>query len=298
MRSLLPLAFASAGVLALAAATPSQAGCSSGCSTCCLPGAHTVQVPGVNVVPPRVYVPSPTVEFGGVGSIGTSVDVSASASASSYADGSAAAGALGQTSALANSATVANLLASGGGASFYVDQGPSSTIGVLNVETPAAPAPVCLQYAAAVQQVAIQAVCLDDKDVPHPASQVLPGREVGDGYAGEVFRCIAGSRMQYVMGAFAGGQGRFEHGQTRVCHKGDALWRDASGQVQCRPQTPARDCNERSLLRRYGAGIKVMHASVAAQCVRWGEGATTAAAIGPGPATGMLIDGGVGGVAR
>ncbi|WP_204282233.1 hypothetical protein, partial [Serratia marcescens] len=29
--------------------------------------------------------------------------------------------------------------------------------------------------------------------------------------------------------------------------------------VSCRPQLPARDCNERSLLRRFGAGVKILN---------------------------------------
>ena len=226
--------------------------------------------------------------------VGIAVQVINNAAASS----TTAANASGTTTA--NSATVANLLASGGGSSFYVDQGPSSTIGVLNVDQPNAPVdtgPVCLQYAPAVQVVAVQATCLDDKDVPHPASQVMPGREVAPGYSGEVFRCIAGARMQYVLGSFAG-QPDFARGQTVVCNKGDALWRGGDGRMQCRPQTPARDCNERSLLRRYGAGIKLVQVSGGGQCVRFGGGQSVASAQGQGPVTGLLIDGGVGGVAH
>jgi len=56
--------------------------------------------------------------------------------------------------------------------------------------------------------------------------------------------------------------------QTITCAKGDALYYSPApgaggaagqgGQLSCRPQIPARDCNERSLLRRYGAGYKVL----------------------------------------
>lgn len=241
---------------------------------------------------------------GGAASVQTSqgigIAVQVVNNSAANASGAVFASASGTTTA--NSATVANLLASGGGSSFYVDQGPSSTIGVLNVEQPAAPvglgAPVCLEYAPVLQVVAVQATCLDDKDVPHPASQVMPGRNVAPGYSGEVFRCIAGARMQYVLGSFAG-EASFAHGQTTVCNKGDALWRDGGGRMQCRPQTPARDCNERSLLRRYGAGIKLVQVSGGGQCVRLGGGRSVAAAQGgPGPVTGLLIDGGVGGVAH
>ena len=293
--SLLPvLAPAAASLFTLFLAGQAAAGCSSGCASCCLPTTHTVNVPGVTVTPPHVVIQPPGLAFAGVGSTSVDVSVSASASADAQAQAQGSALANAQGSALANSATVANLLASGGGSSFFVDQGPSSTIGVLQVDTPQAAPPVCLQYAATSTAVAVQAVCLDDKDVPHPASQVSPGRDVAGGYSGELFRCIAGSRMQYVLGSFAG-EARFEHGQTVVCRKGDALWRDLGGRLQCRPQTPARDCNERSLLRRYGAGIKVV-AAQSQQCVRWGGGAVAEAQAGP--VTGFVTDGGVGGVAH
>ncbi|MFX8466429.1 hypothetical protein ABTL61_19530, partial [Acinetobacter baumannii] len=74
--------------------------------------------------------------------------------------------------------------------------------------------------------------------------------------------------MQYTVADFSG-QADFTRGQTIVCQKGEALYHSASGGLQCRPQTPARDCNERSLLRRFGAGIKVMALSGERQCVQW-----------------------------
>ncbi|OYW74353.1 MAG: hypothetical protein B7Z26_11495 [Asticcacaulis sp. 32-58-5] len=39
--------------------------------------------------------------------------------------------------------------------------------------------------------------------------------------------------------------------------KNDALWHEG-GIVECRRQAAARACNERSLLRRFGAGVKVL----------------------------------------
>ena len=41
------------------------------------------------------------------------------------------------------------------------------------------------------------------------------------------------------------------------CRKGEALWH-GRGQIECRPQKAERECNERSLLRRYGAGVKIL----------------------------------------
>jgi hypothetical protein len=34
--------------------------------------------------------------------------------------------------------------------------------------------------------------------------------------------------------------------------------RRRGGKLECRPEKPERDCNERSLLRRYGAGMKIL----------------------------------------
>jgi hypothetical protein len=154
----------------------------------------------------------------------------------------------------------------------------------------AASQPVCLQYRAVEKTVAVQAVCLDDKAVPHPASQVSPLRDVPPSFDGEIYRCIAGARMQYTLGEFAG-QASFDHGQTITCDKGMALYHGADGRLTCRPQKPSRDCNERSLLRRYGAGIKVLKAVAAQTCVAYSHPAEADAVT-----LNMAIDGGVGGV--
>jgi hypothetical protein len=74
--------------------------------------------------------------------------------------------------------------------------------------------------------------------------------------------------MQYVIADFAG-QANFDHGQTFTCQKGEALYHAAGGALQCRPQKPARDCNERSLLRRYGAGIKILKVERKDVCAEW-----------------------------
>jgi len=46
------------------------------------------------------------------------------------------------------------------------------------------------------EKVVIEAFCFDDKDVPHPASQVTPDRDIDETYDGELYRCIAGTHMQ------------------------------------------------------------------------------------------------------
>ena len=278
-----------AGVVVLMAAPAAQAGCSPSCSSCCLPQSHSVLVPGVSIAIPGVSVTPPSIVSGVGGSYGGSAGGDISVSASASASGVAYAAAVGNAQA-------ANLLAaSGGGGGYVVEQGGSSVIiSNLVVEggsTPIPTQPICNAWAAVAKAVAIQATCIDDKAVPHPASQLSPDRDVAGGYVGELFRCIAGTHMQYVVADWSGAA-RFDHGQTAVCEKNESLWRDAAGALQCRPQKPARDCNERSLLRRFGAGIKVVQASTQ-QCVGYGAEAVVQAAA-PIAAPGFEGDGGVG----
>lgn len=142
------------------------------------------------------------------------------------------------------------------------------------------------------EKVVIQAFCFDDKDVPHPASQVSPDREIAEGYEGEVYRCIAGAHMQVTIAQWRENVS-FEGGQTLACQKGEALYHAAGqggGRLECRPQIPARDCNERSLLRRFGAGIKILTIQINEKYTAYREHSSQAAS------TSMTFDGGVGGV--
>ncbi|MDI7774083.1 hypothetical protein [Asticcacaulis sp. EMRT-3] len=107
------------------------------------------------------------------------------------------------------------------------------------------------------KRVIIQATCIDDTGVPHPASQLSADREVASGYRGELYRCIAGTHMQWTAADYDGSHINFNGGQTNICKKDEALW-DDNGTLSCRAQIPERQCNERSLLRRFGAGIKIL----------------------------------------
>ena len=301
MRSALVFATLSVS-LAASAGAAHAGGCTAGCTTCCAaPTSYSVKVPGVTVIPPTIYI-QPAKITGGVGGdynggFGSTIEASLSASSSASASASTSGAAQSSGLAVANS-QAANLLAAsgggGGGSSFFSDGGSSGNIPNLIVAAPAegpvATRQVCVRSAAVARAVAVQAVCLDDQSVPHPASQTAPGRDVAESFSGELFRCIAGAHLQFVTADFAG-EARFDHGQTVVCQKGDALWRGLDGRLQCRPQAPARDCNERSLLRRYGAGIKVVRAA-AAQCVEWRT--ETVQAATPVQGQSFAIDGGVG----
>ena len=92
----------------------------------------------------------------------------------------------------------------------------------------------------------IQAICLDATNNPHPASQTFAGRDVGHDYRGEIYRCMSGTRMRYTV-----------DGRSYDCAQGEALWYE-NNRVECRPQIARRPCNERSLLRRFGPGDKIV----------------------------------------
>jgi hypothetical protein len=149
----------------------------------------------------------------------------------------------------------------------------------------------------------IQAFCLDDKDVPHPASQVFPERDVEAAYEGELYRCIAGTRMQYVYADYLD-KVSFDGGKTVTCDKGQSLYysrrvsgeggKESQGFLECRKQIPARDCNERSLLRRFGAGVKILVITTVEKYTAYREESVESSSSSIGS---MSLSGGVGGIA-
>jgi hypothetical protein len=225
------------------------------------------------------------------------VTVNASASASSSASSRAGASAFGAAQGQSFSG------GNGGGGSSGVIPGSVSAV---NLSVGGEDSEAYEAERTRIEKVVIQAFCFDDKDVPHPASQVFPDRDVEDSYDGEVYRCIAGTRLQYTWAEF-NGQVAFDHGTTVTCQKGDALYHipgmpgaggpnGAAGggegaRLECRPQKPARDCNERSLLRRFGAGVKVLTMITVEKYTAYREETTSATTT-----TALSLDGGVGGV--
>lgn len=185
--------------------------------------------------------------------------------------------------------TQAQVTGGGGGAASFISPGSVTAVnlGVGGEEREAYEA-----ERTKVEKVVIQAFCFDDKEVPHPASQVQPDREIAEGYEGEVYRCIAGAHMQVTIAQWRE-QVSFEGGQTLACQKGEALWHSAGqggGRLICKAQIPARDCNERSLLRRFGAGIKVLTIVTTEKYQAYREHESA------GSSTAMTFDGGVGGI--
>ncbi|MFZ5668748.1 MAG: hypothetical protein ACOY4K_04590 [Pseudomonadota bacterium] len=184
----------------------------------------------------------------------------------------------------------------GGGGGYYAPPTATGVIQGLDVQGVRKTRQVAYQATrTATRRVVIQAFCLDDRDVPHPASQVFPEREVDEAYDGELYRCLAGTRMQVTIAEYLD-KVSFEGGQTMICAKGEALYRTRGGaeggQLACRPQKPARDCNERSLLRRFGAGIKVLTIVTLETYTAYREEVVTESTAA---SFSMSLDGGVGG---
>ena len=287
---------------------------------------------------------------GGNTNVNVNVNVKSSASASASAFGGASAGATYY----------------GGYGNWSQAQGIPQPAGGLNVITGGGGGMESYEEMRTMTAMMIlQASCIDDTGVPHPASQLNGDRDIDNRYAGEIYRCIAGTHMQVLMircGGSIGGGGEdadfresdsetyshsesassyasgmmgdgamsshseggyamghddhggyhgghdgqgggechgmdfdhisFDGGQTMSCQKGEALWFER-GALTCRVQIQQRQCNERSLLRRFGAGIKVLTVTRTEKVTKQREIARSASASW-GSAV-MTFDGGVGG---
>ncbi|MFC5389807.1 hypothetical protein U0030_11085 [Brevundimonas bullata] len=278
------LAGAAGFVGMMALADVAAAGCNTGCqppqpppppvTPCCLPPPPPVRppvIPPIPPVPPRDGVNG----WGGGGNVNVNVNVNV-AGARAFAGARAG-------------ATV--IVGGGGGAYFNVDQPYPTTIQGLSVEGKSMEM-VRVPFTASrrmEKRVVIQAVCIDDRAVPHPASQVRPGKDVATDYEGELYRCIAGTKLQWTIADEAGGPG-----ETINCNKREALWYGRGGMLECRPEKQERDCNERSLLRRYGAGVKVLTMIREETYTEYREEMVeSAGAVASGAV--IMLDGGVGG---
>ena len=220
------------------------------------------------------------------------VNVNVNAGASANAGDNANAGARAYINARAGGFAGGYGYGGGGGAAYVtVDQPYPTTIQGLAVEGLAQTVRTPFTaYRRMMKRVVIQAVCIDDRQVPHPASQVKPDREIADGYEGEIYRCLAGTWLQATIADYEG-EIKFDHGTTLTCNKHEALWFGGEGRLECRPEKPERDCNERSLLRRYGAGVKILTMYREEEYTEYREEVQSATVV-----TGAItLDGGVGG---
>lgn len=241
-------------LLVLSAATPEEAAaqcCAPPPPPCCTPPAPppccTPPTP-----PPRPPSPPDCCQSGGNR---VSVNVQANSVAVAVSGAGAGAGAIVYGGG-------------GGGGGYYSPPSASGVITGLAVQGVERKRKVAYEATRTVtKRVIIRAYCIDDREVPHAASQVFAGEGVEEGYIGELYRCIAGTRLQWTWVEWSE-KASWDGGKSIMCQKGEALVYEGGlaggpgaamgGKVSCRPQRPARDCNERSLLRRFGAGVKVL----------------------------------------
>ena len=206
--------------------------------------------------------------------VNVNVNVKASASAFSFGSGSGAS-------------------YGGGYGNWSQTPGNTQNVGGLAVETGAAASNFesYSEQQSFTKQTIIEASCIDDTGVPHPASQVFQGRDIEDSYVGEVYRCIAGTHMQWTYSDYNGTDINFDGGKNMTCDKNQALWFE-HGQLACKVQIQQRQCNERSLLRRFGVGIKILTLTRTETITKQRQVAMQQSSASSGY---MVFDGGVGG---
>lgn len=271
-------------VTAVAGAAAAQCGpvCPPPPPPCCEPPPPPPPPPAP---PPCCQQPPAPPCCGGGGDVNVNVNVNASADAGA------------RSRAGLNARAGGSVFVSGGGSAYVtVDQPYPTTINGLTVEGARVRQVIRVPYEARrrwEKRVVIRAFCIDDRNVPHPASQVRPDREVNADYEGELYRCLAGTWLQYTWAEYAGDVD-FERGETMNCRKGESLWHGRGGQVECRDQKAERECNERSLLRRYGAGVKILTMVREEIYTEYREEVVEQAGVAVSGAS-ITLDGGVGG---
>ena len=233
---------------ASAGGPPSDGGHGGGGHGCCTHGGgHTVNVPHVNI-------------HGGNINVGVNIHSSVNVTANVNANVSAVANANAAANAGAGSSAGAGSITFVGGGSYYAPSTAPAATAITGLRV------VEREYEEEYERVEIieewrmmRAVCLDDRGNPHPASQVDPEEEIPAIYDGEVYRCMAGTTLQVTVGWRLEGEAWWDEAQTIMCRRGEALWHSPGGELRCATPTPQRNCNERSLLRRYGPGEKVFY---------------------------------------
>jgi hypothetical protein len=194
-------------------------------------------VPGVRIGGPHISVGGSHFQGGDI-SVTTNIAVSNSV----------------QASAFASAAASQQTFIGGGGGLYAPSPMTPGFIDSLNVIGGEAERSITRTREIVSERI-IQAVCIDDRNMPHPASRVSPDDAAPATFRGELFRCMAGTAMQVTLGRLENGKATFDGGETLSCAKGEALVHE-DGRLMCRTQRQEASCNERSLLRRYGPGLK------------------------------------------
>ncbi|MFC4724835.1 hypothetical protein AB6B38_02045 [Glycocaulis abyssi] len=271
--------FASAAAAAAAHAGPTPVSPPPPSHHCCQHGhGPQVRAPSIRIGGPSVHIGGPRINIGGI-YLNNQVNVNVNAQASAMA--------------FAGAQASSNTIVYGGGG--FISRGAA----------PAATAIAGLALADEYEMEeesysrmvegwrVVRAVCIDDRGTPHPASRPERDERVREGFEGEIFRCMAGTTLQATLGhRLESGDDSFEDGQVIQCQRGDALRYGRGGEVFCAPAEAMRDCNERSLLRLYGPGVRLVY-------VRFEERYTAMrerrSARRTATSLNLMLDGGVGG---
>lgn len=72
----------------------------------------------------------------------------------------------------------------------------------------------------------VHAVCVDDTGSEHPASRIDKSERVASDFAGELYRCVAGTRLKVKVGEATPTGADFSRSEGFVCAKGEALYHD------------------------------------------------------------------------
>ncbi|XBQ15155.1 MAG: hypothetical protein ABL308_09295 [Oceanicaulis sp.] len=249
---------------------------------CCgHPGGPVIHPPSVHIGGPSIHVGGPNINVGVNVNSSVNVNVSASANAVATATAGSRAGAGAQT-----------FIYSGGG---YVGGGYA----------PAATALTGLRLAGSAVEIVeeertrlieewrvVRAVCVDDSGTPHPASRPDPDERVHPDYDGEIFRCMSGTALQATLGWREDGRDAFDGGEVISCEKGEALRHGAGGRLYCATEEARRNCNERSLLRLHGPGVKLIYLRYEERYMESYERRTERSEVS---SMTLMLDGGVGG---
>jgi len=217
---------------------------------CCgHPGGPNIHAPGVHIGGPSIHVGGPNIHVGGINlHSSVNVNVQASASASAIATATGAAGASGNTFVYA-----------GGG--YVGGSHPGAATALTGLRLAGASYERMEEERTRVVEEwrVVRAVCVDDTGTPHPASRPDPEERVHPDYDGELFRCVAGTALAATLGWREDGHDRFDGGETIQCEKGEALRHGSGGRLYCATEEARRNCNERSLLRLHGPGVKLIY---------------------------------------
>jgi hypothetical protein len=198
-----------------------------------------------------VHVGGPNIHVGGINlhsSVNVNVSASASANAVATATGAAGAGARGDT-----------FIYSGGG--FVGGSYPGAATALTGLRLAGSSVEIVEEERTRLVEEwrVVQAVCVDDTGTPHPASRPDPDERVHPDFDGEIFRCMAGTALHATLGWRMDGHDSFDGGETIQCDKGEALRHGAGGRLYCATEEARRNCNERSLLRLHGPGVKLIY---------------------------------------